>query len=69
LKGKTMDVYNFCELATDDGYNCAIYDMNTSVEQEVFRGTLREARDSDFSEYDVMSFDLDDGVIILNIET
>lgn len=64
-----MSICDFCELATDDTYDCAIYDMNESVEKEVFRGTLCDAKEGDFSEYDVMSFDLDGGVIILNIET
>ena len=63
-----MDVYDFCNLCTDDSIEIAIYDFYG--EEEVFRGTMREAMDSDWDSYDVESFDLTpDGMIILNIDT
>ena len=63
-----MDVYDFCNLCTDDGIEIAIYDFYG--EEEVFRGTMREAMDSDWEGNEVQSFDLTpDGMIILNIDT
>lgn len=63
-----MTVFEFCNLATDDGVQVAIYDMNKDV--EVFRGEMREALYGDYSDHEVWSFDFDNrGVIILNIDT
>ena len=62
-----MDVYNFCCFATDDSIVIQIWDQNT--EQIVFTGSFREAMYSDYESYDVDSFDLDDGQMILNIDT
>jgi len=73
LKGDyKMDVYSFCELCTDGGALIAVYDLTT--EEEVFCGTMDDARWEDFSECDVLSFDIcpPDGrgvTLILNIET
>lgn len=64
-----MSLYDFCALCTDDQTMVCIYDMNEAVEREVFHGTLREAMYSDYEGYDVDSFDLDCGNIILNIDT
>ena len=64
-----MDVYDFCGLCTDDTMEVRIYDMNPAIEQEVFVGNMWDAQQSTFSDYDVSSFDLDEGRIILNIDT
>lgn len=64
-----MDVYDFCGLCTDDTMEVRIYDMNPAIEQEVFVGSMWDAQQSTFSDYDVSSFDLDEGRIILNIDT
>lgn len=65
-----MDVFDFCNLCTDDTAEVRIYDMNPSVENEVFKGSMRDAQQSAFSDWEVLSFDLDprEG-LILNIET
>lgn len=65
-----MDVYDFCYLCTDDTVEVRIYDMNPAVENEVFRGSMWDAEQSAFSDYEVLSFDLDprEG-LILNIDT
>ena len=63
-----IDVYDFCNLCTDDSIEITIYDFYG--EEEVFRGTMREAQDSSWEAYDVESFDLTPyGMIILNIDT
>ena len=64
-----MSVYDFCSLCTDDQTEVRIYDMNEDVENEVFTGTARDAMYSDYEGYDVDSFDLETGIIILNIDT
>lgn len=64
-----MDVYDFCGLCTDDTTDVRIYDMNPAIEHEVFVGSMWDAQQSAFSDYDVSSFDLDEGRIILNIDT
>lgn len=65
-----MDVFDFCNLCTDDTSEVRIYDMNPPVENEVFKGSVWDAQQSVFSDYEVLSFDLDprDG-LILNIDT
>ena len=64
-----MDVYDFCGLCTDDTTEVRIYDMNPAIEHEVFVGSMWDAQQSTFSDYDVSSFDLDEGRIVLNIDT
>ena len=65
-----MDVFDFCGLCTDDTAEVRIYDMNPAIENEVFKGSMWDAQQSAFSDYEVSSFDLDprDG-LILNIDT
>lgn len=65
-----MDVFDFCNLCTDDTVEVRIYDMNPSVENEVFKGSVWDSEQSAFSDYEVASFDLDprEG-LILNIDT
>lgn len=64
-----MDVYDFCGLCTDGTTEVRIYDMNPAIEHEVFVGSMWDALCCAFSDYDVSSFDLDEGRIILNIDT
>lgn len=65
-----MDVFDFCNLCTDDTAEVRIYDLNPDVENEVFKGSMWDAEQSEFSDYEVLSFDLDrrEG-LILNIDT
>ena len=65
-----MDVFNFLSLCTDDTAEVRIYDMNPSVENEVFKGSMWDAQQGAFSDWEVLSFDLDprDG-LCLNIDT
>ena len=65
-----MDVFDFCNLCTDDTAEVRIYDLNPDVENEVFKGSMWDAEQSAFSDYEVLSFDLDprEG-LILNIDT
>lgn len=65
-----MDVFDFCNLCTDDTVEVRIYDMNPDVENEVFKGSMWDAEQSVFSDYEVLSFDLGprEG-LILNIDT
>lgn len=67
-----MDVFDFCGLCTDDTADVRIYDMNPAIENEVFKGSIWDAQQSAFSDYEVFSFDLDrsgrDG-LTLNIDT
>lgn len=65
-----MDVFDFCNLCTDDTAEVRIYDMNPAVENEVFKGSMWDAEQSAFSNHEVLSFDLDprEG-LILNIDT
>lgn len=64
-----MDVFDFCGLCTDDTTEVRIYDMNPAIENEVFRGSMWDAQQSAFSDYEVSSFDLAPEGIILNIDT
>lgn len=68
-----IDVYDFLNLCTDDGNMVHIYDMNPAVENEVFTGTIADATCGPWSDYEVLSFDLDPrgavAVLILNIDT
>lgn len=64
-----MSVYDFLNLAIDDGEEVRIYDF--TAEEEVFCGSARDAM-FDFGEYEVMSFDIDrnaEAILCLNIET
>ena len=67
-----MDVYDFCNLCTDDGTIVAVYDF--AAGDEIFCGTMSDAMWEDFSNCEVLSFDIcpPDGrgvSLILNIET
>ena len=53
-----MDVFDFCNLCTDDTVEVRIYDQNPDVENEVFKGSMWDAEQSAFSDYEVLSFDL-----------
>lgn len=64
-----MDVFGFCNLCTDDTVEVQIYDMNSAVENEVFVGSMWDAEQSAFADYEVLSFDIEKGQIILNIDT
>lgn len=72
-----MDVFDFCNLCTDDTAEVRIFDLNPDVENEVFKGSMWDAEQSAFSDWEVLSFDLcvgniHDGFapfIILNIDT
>ena len=65
-----MNVFDFCDLCTDDEAPVRIYDMNPVIENEVFSGTMRDAMFCAWERYEVESFDLvpEDG-LILNIDT
>ena len=67
-----MDIYDFCNLCTDDGELVAIYDFTT--EEEIFCGSMSDAMLEDWTYYEVLSFDIckhdERGVyLVLNIET
>lgn len=68
-----MDIYDFCNLCSDDSVTVAIYDYTTG--EEVYKGELREAAFGDFGDYEIVAIDLvypniqHDVSIILNIET
>lgn len=68
-----MNVYDFLNLACDDSYHVEICDLSQDADT-VFSGEARDAMQSDFTDYEVLSFDLYlDGenvpTICLNIET
>lgn len=64
-----MSVYDFCSLCTDNQTEISIFDMNHEVQDEIFKGTMRDAMFSDFADYDVDSFDYTTDGLILNIDT
>ena len=64
-----MDVYNFCQLCTDDSAEIKIFDMSPDNEKEVFSGTIRDAMFGEYSDWEVWSFDYVEGDLILNIDT
>lgn len=64
-----MDVYDFCGLCTDDTIQLSIYDMHPEIEHEVFKGSMWDAQQSPFSDYEVYSFDLSPDGLTLNIDT
>lgn len=65
-----MNVYDFCNLCTDDGAPVRIYDMNPAIENEVFNGPMSDVDFSAWVDYEVLSFDLDpEAGMILNIDT
>ena len=65
-----MSVYDFCYLCTDDSAEVSIFDMHPAIENEVFKGTMRDAMDSAWADNEVFSFDLDPQAgLILNIDT
>lgn len=66
-----MDVYDFCNLCTDDSVEVHIFDMNENICDEVFCGTAKEAADSRWKYCEVESYDLNfnDKYFCLNITT
>lgn len=64
-----MPVYDFCTLCTDDSVDVCIYDMNAAVEQQIFSGSMRNAMESEWADFEVDSFDLTQDGLCLNIDT
>lgn len=65
-----MNIYDFCNLCTDDGSVFRIYDMNPAIENEVFVGSMHDAIYSEWEGYEVLSYDLDPQAgLIVNIDT
>ena len=67
-----MTVYDFLHLLLEDDSTIAVYDFST--ETEIFCGEAADAIFEDFSDCEVLSFDLDPhdkrgAVLCLNIET
>ena len=60
-----MDVYEFCFLAIEDSEEVIIWSI--SKEKEVFKGTYREAMNSDYDCDDVQSFGIENDIICINI--
>ena len=55
-----MDVYDFCNLCTDDSVEISVYDLNDDVSDEVFSGEIRDLLNCDkWLDCEVLSFDLD----------
>ena len=46
-----------------------IWDISSDCDNVVFEGTYREAMYSKYSNYEVQSFNIDDGVLCINIDT
>lgn len=65
-EGKRMNVYEFCRLYTEGGEIMEIWSL--PKQRTVFRGTFDEAKFSDFSDREVMSFGIEDGIICINID-
>ena len=64
-------IYDFCMLFCDDSVEVRVYDLNPSVEAEVFHGTMSELMTDDLSDYEVESCDLDFATqyFCINIDT
>ena len=63
-----MTVYDFLFLALEDYYSCAVYDF--AKNDSVFDGTIEDVKDSEFSDYEILSFDIfDNGKLTVNIYT
>lgn len=60
-------VYDFLFLFNDDLEFVRIYD--TTTEEEVFAGTIRNAMYSDYEGYEVDGVDIDKDGMIITIET
>lgn len=61
-----MTVYDLCSLYIEDTEEVKIYSI--SKEEYVFDGFFREATYCDYSDDDVQSFGIEDGIICINIE-
>lgn len=69
MKGETMydlDVYSLCGYALDEWESVKIYSIDRN--EEVFEGTFEEARDSEYADCEIMSFEVVDGIFSINIE-
>ena len=64
-----ISVYGFCCLQCEDSENMRIWDISSDCNNVVFEGTYREAMYSKYSNYEVQSFNIDDGVLCINIDT
>lgn len=60
-----MTVYELCELYIESGDEMTIYSMEEN--ENVFRGTFSEAMYSEFSDEEIGSFGIEDGMICINI--
>lgn len=64
---REFSVYDLCWLYIEDTEEMTIWDLAT--EKEVFKGIFNEAMFSDYSEYIVCSFGIENGIICINIRT
>lgn len=60
-----IDLYTLCELYLESSENMEVWDNET--EKTVFSGTFHEAQFSEFSDAEVGSFGIENGVIVVNI--
>lgn len=60
-----MTVYEMCDAYIEGDEQVQIW--SNDKESTVFEGTFNEAMDSDFSDEEVMSYGIENGIIVLNI--
>ena len=60
-----MTVYEMCNAYIEGGENMQIWSINK--EETVFEGTFNDATYSDYSEEEVQSYGIENGIIVLNI--
>ncbi len=64
---REFTVYDLCWLYIEDSEEMTIWDLAT--ETEVFKGTYDEAMSSDYSDYSVCSYGVENGIVCINIRT
>lgn len=60
-----MTVYDLCGLYLEQSENVEIW--STSYGQTLFDGTFEDAADSGFEDCDVMSFHVEDGIVVITV--
>lgn len=60
-----MTVYDLTDLYIDGMEDMQIW--NGTTETTVFEGTLDEAKNSKYADYEVGSFGIENGIIVINI--
>lgn len=62
-----MTVYDLADLYIESSEDMQIWDSET--QETVFEGSFEESKGSEYADFEVGSFGIENGIIVINIDT